>query len=195
MKHRYITFHCDHCGKAFQGRVDNTRIKRFCGRRCSGIASRIDTAVPWQERFWNFVPDPRPEGDACWVWTGYHRPPWGYGILPRNILAHRASYFLHFEELPPEIKVCHTCDNPPCVNPAHLFEGTLADNNKDKTAKGRNVAPAGEHNGMTRISTADVLAIRELAATDVTYAEVARRFGTTPVQVSRIVRGISRRDG
>jgi hypothetical protein len=200
-KHKLAPMTCDHCGITYMGRTDRPAdANHYCGRRCSGIASRIGKAKPWQERFWRFLPDPLPLADECWEWTGYHRPPDGYGILPlgvgRAMLAHRASYFLHYEqELPPEIFVCHRCDNPPCVNPAHLFAGTIQDNNADKMAKGRNVARRGADNGMARIPTADVLAIRELAAAGgLTYVEIGRRFGTSGTHVGRIVNGVCRRE-
>jgi hypothetical protein len=192
--HRLAIFSCDHCGADFESRVRNDRPTRYCSRRCAGIASREGKALPWQERFWRFLPDPRPAG--CWEWQGYHRPPNGYGILPlgagRSMLAHRASYFIHFRELPPEIAVCHSCDNPPCVNPAHLFEGTRTVNNADRDAKGRHVALSGEHNGRATIADSTVAQIREWAAGDMPTTEIAYRSGVSPSYVRRIVNGTAR---
>jgi hypothetical protein len=73
----------------------------------------------------------------CLVWTGAATQK-GYGQLTveqEHWLTHRLSWTLHHG--PPPRWVLHTCDNPPCVNPEHLFDGSCADNNADKMAKGR----------------------------------------------------------
>lgn len=82
---------------------------------------------------------------GCWEWTGTRNRE-GYGIFDmkavmKSRLAHRISYALFIALPSTELKVCHRCDNPPCVNPTHLFLGTDADNNKDKVRKGRLVTP------------------------------------------------------
>lgn len=104
--------------------------------------------TPPEVRFWRYVIP----CEGCWVWTGSADTK-GYGMLgtpdytrprfangkPRYRFdrAHRLSYQIHFGPIPDGVFVCHTCDNPSCVNPAHLFLGTILDNNRDKTAKGR----------------------------------------------------------
>lgn len=88
-----------------------------------------DTSV---ERFWANVE----KTDGCWLWTGYKRK--GYGTLKVNrkqITAHRFSFFLHHGKYP---NVCmHTCDNPACVNPEHLIDGTFSLNRQDCVRKNR----------------------------------------------------------
>lgn len=79
------------------------------------------------------------EKNECWEWNK-SRLKWGYGrfwIKPKNVLAHRYSYEYFNGVKPPEnLLGCHTCDNPPCINPNHLFLGTDADNVHDSQRKG-----------------------------------------------------------
>ena len=80
-----------------------------------------------------------PETD-CWEWPGA-RTHFGYGLvrLPKShvVVVHRYVYGVMVAPVPDDLKVCHTCDNPPCCNPAHLFLGTQSDNMRDCSAKDR----------------------------------------------------------
>lgn len=76
--------------------------------------------------------------NGCWEWTRGTRN--GYGVVSfqgSNVPAHRASWIAKNGAIPSGLVVCHRCDNPPCVNPDHLFLGTSTDNNRDMLAKGR----------------------------------------------------------
>ncbi len=84
------------------------------------------------------------EDTDCWEWQnatnniGYGMFRWKTGKMRT---AHRASYELHKGPIPAGLSVCHKCDNPKCVNPDHLWVGTLKDNAQDMVAKGRNARP------------------------------------------------------
>ncbi len=94
--------------------------------------------VSIEERFWNKVK----KTDTCWLWLGYLDKD-GYGAIytsrpNRKLLkAHRVSYELHKGAINDGMAICHSCDNPTCVNPEHLWQGTIKDNTTDAFKKGR----------------------------------------------------------
>ena len=92
-----------------------------------------------EQRFYNRV-EPMMDDVGCWLWVG-RRDSYGYGKLGKKQTAsHRLSWTIHFGPIPSGLCVLHRCDNPPCVNPAHLFLGTQLDNIRDMNAKGRGKA-------------------------------------------------------
>lgn len=96
--------------------------------------------VPIEDRLWRST---QIAGD-CWEFTGT-RSDDGYGSIRHNgrmEKAHRVAYQLTHGSVPADLKVMHSCDNPPCINPAHLAIGTVADNNRDRHVKGRTVVPS-----------------------------------------------------
>ena len=103
--------------------------------------------------------------------------------LRESTSVHRVSWVIHRGTIPFGILVCHHCDNPPCVNPDHLFLGTNADNNADSARKGRHPVT---------ITDEEVAQMRLLAARGIPTSDIARLFGATVTNTSQIVRGLSR---
>jgi hypothetical protein len=116
---------------------------------------------------------------GCWLWTGKvvtERQPYGVaGGGTRRERAHRRAWRLYRGEIPEGIHVLHRCDNPACVNPAHLFLGTNADNVADKIAKGRGWTP--KEGRKPTIPDATVAMLRARVAAGERIAVVARELG------------------
>lgn len=138
-------------------------------------------------RFWTKVDVRRP--GECWEWRAAVND-MGYGVFratneTRNIKAHRMAWRIaHGEDLDAGVKLLHACDNPPCVNPAHLRPGTQRENIADMVSKGRQRGI--EHSMLT---AADRAAIMAAADGGETQASIARRFGISSSYVSMIAAG------
>lgn len=141
------------------------------------------------KRFWRYVQ----KTDGCWMWTGQKRPN-GYGYLKvptgepykrRKIIASRISWELHYGQIPEGLSVCHKCDNPPCVNPDHLFLGTTKDNMADAAQKGRKTR--GSRMNTAKLTDEDVRRIRSLYPGR-TQQSIADEYGVSQRLVSLIVR-------
>lgn len=153
--------------------------------------------LPLEERFWAKVAIAG--ADDCWAWTasvnhkGYGRIAVGGPRTPR-LAAHRYSYELHAGPIPQGMFVCHRCDNPPCVNPAHLFLGTPADNSADMLAKGRCrshgvLGPCPKLRGQRSAAKLTLAQLDEIWRAAGSQTEISERFGISQSHVSRIKRG------
>ena len=144
------------------------------------------------ERFWPFV-DVR-GSDDCWQWTRGATSR-GYGAFVVGgvqWLAHRFAWTLAHGAIPEGLHILHHCDNPPCVNFRHLFLGTQADNNADRTSKGQSIGISrpGELNPNAKLTQADVATIRAFYADGTaTLGALGREYGVTGTNITDIVRG------
>ena len=148
---------------------------------------RSPKGTPWEERFWSKV-DRRGQ-DECWEWTACCNH-LGYGTLKIDgeaVLVHRLAYKPHYGDIPDGLCICHHCDNPPCVNPGHLFLGTYADNNNDAAIKGRTTIAPGEQNRNAKFTKTDIRAIRKLYANGQRAASLARQYSMSPTNIRDIV--------
>jgi hypothetical protein len=142
--------------------------------------------------FWARVQKGAP--DECWLFDGkpgrrYRRINWG-GRRNLSMSVHRLAYMLTYGSITEGMLICHRCDNPRCCNPAHLFEGTGADNMLDKVSKGRQTR--GETVGTSKLTWAIVRALNErFALGGITKAELAREFGITKVTCGRVLNGVT----
>lgn len=141
--------------------------------------------------------------EACWPWTA-RQDDQGYGMTKINGRQWRAARWVLTQKLGRELTADevtrHTCDNPPCVNPAHLIVGSPADNIADMIGRGRhvhgdqhwtrrdNTKLLGAMNPASKLTADDVRAIRAQYAEGATQVALAERFGITQAYISQIVR-------
>lgn len=177
------------------GRVTKQRRRdmRFCSWDC--FCKRESWTEPTEQRFWKKVNKDgpiHPVYGQCWLWTGWKNPK-GYGggfsINRVELKAHRASWLIHFGVIPEEC-VLHRCDTPACVNPSHLFLGTVPENNADMVAKSRQAR--GEMK-----TTIAILREEDVRAIRLRYiprhrihgaSAIAREYGMDPRSICAVVR-------
>jgi hypothetical protein len=136
-----------------------------------------------QERFNDrWMPEPF---SGCWLWTGTVNGKYGQMSLGHRLreYAHRTSWKLHVGGIPQGRFVLHRCDTPLCVNPEHLFLGTLLDNARDCISKGRRASFQGEFNSQSKLNEAQVSQIRHDPRTQ---REIAADYGVDRSTISYI---------
>lgn len=129
---------------------------------------------------------------GCWLWTASTAGR-GYGQIKlprtrRQIYAHRLSYLIHRGDIPDGMMVCHRCDTPRCVNPAHLFLESGKANLQDMKAKDRHLR--GERNEQSKLTEADVDHIHDLREAGLSTYKIAAQFPVSQMTVARILRGL-----
>lgn len=145
------------------------------------------------ERFWIKVN--RTEADKCWLWTAaITRGPrnvcnYGHFVLNgRHEKAHRVAYMLTHGSIPTGKLILHTCDNPLCCNPAHLYAGTQVNNMQDRKNRGRQNYRVGSRHGRAKLTEEQVKEIRALKAKGELQYRLAERYGVSAFTLSLIVR-------
>jgi hypothetical protein len=151
---------------------------------------RIDAAQRFRAKVNTNGPVPAhcPELGPCHVWTASKRSSLGYGCVKfggKTEQAHRVAFLLATGHWPYPC-VLHRCDNPACVNPAHLREGTHAENSADRDSKGRRQAPKGEGHVRCKLTDSQVREIRAIGDTQ-SRAAIARLFGVDRTRISQLL--------
>ena len=182
---------CFHCGGLFSR---NKRLSHlqwacalYCSLKCSAQASaakKRDALPPLKDRFTErFV-----KVDGCWNWTGTIDG-YGYGVIDHCKHRYRAHVLaLQYDgiEIPDGHLVRHKCDNPRCVNPAHLETGTPKDNAQDAVSRGRN--SKGEGHGFSKLTDS---AVRQIRSATGSHTEIGKAFNVSRTTIARIKRGIT----
>lgn len=148
-------------------------------------------------RFWGQV-NMRGKND-CWHWGSVAQQ--YYAQFRIDGVSYRATHVAIFlsrgERVTGDLVVCHTCDNPPCVNPAHLFIATVAENNADRQRKGRtkyphipaHVKPRGSQHALAKLDEASASEIKERLRHGESQYRIADRFGVHQSTISLIKNG------
>ena len=146
---------------------------------------RSDSSVVFPDadrvRFWAKVDR---SGD-CWLWTGSTNTRNGYGRFSGQY-AHRVAWELTNGPIPDGKHCCHACDTPPCCRPGHLFLGTHRNNMEDAASKGRLHV---QRPSRQTVSDASLSQMRELAASGIKQADIARRFCVSKTFISLLLKG------
>lgn len=174
--------------------------------KLSGLKTKGRT-VDLKTRFGSHI---RKSNNDCQEWIG-HRDKQGYGVLSvylkngkrTTMLAHRVAYLLEHKEIPDELCVLHLCDNPPCVNPDHLYIGTRSDNLKDAYERSpyrvsffTRTGQQGEQNFHAKLTQKQVNEIRErYTCGNVNQSLLAKEYDVSKNHISCITRHIYWREG
>lgn len=136
----------------------------------------------------------RKREDGCWVWlggktkSGYARLAWPMW-RDRYWRVSRLVVTLLRGPIPDGLLVCHSCDNPECVNPGHLWLGTDRENLADRNTKGRGTF--GARNGRSKLTEGDVVRLRAMRAQGVSWPKLAKAFGISTFAASAAARGVT----
>jgi HNH endonuclease len=171
-----------------QSRAKNMCLKHYYRLKRNGsLSNQKGTRGSLEERFWRYVVKGKKE--ECWNWTAHLC--YGYGVIKgesgKTVLkAHRVSWTIHNGTIPDGMSVLHKCDVRSCVNPHHLWIGTIQDNMKDRDNKQRGARHDGENNPSSKLKERDVLEIVGLLGKGVSQIRIAEMFNVTKGAISAI---------
>ena len=144
--------------------------------------------IPMEQKLLRYVVSE----NGCWNWVAT-KDKQGYGMLShhrgKQIRAHRASYEFHVAKIPEGLLVCHSCDNPSCINPNHLFVGTPKENTRDMLDKNRRPVLRGERHPNAKLTNDQVSQIKQLRSENRPLKEIASQFNISFQTVSSITKG------
>jgi hypothetical protein len=213
---------CAHCSVAFACRTSLVLRKKggkYCSVECSVLARNVPLTLSDRVARFASKVDRSTRDSGCWLWLGAKNRQ-GYGSFNdcgKTTRAHRFAFFAHHGWWPK--CALHRCDNPSCVNPNHLWEGSIGDNNRDREQKGRGRQPSGDRNasrarperlargrkngahtkphrvrrgsnhGMARLSESDIPEILSALRAGGSARAIAAQYGVTPPTVKSILNG------
>jgi HNH endonuclease len=152
------------------------------------VVNSQDFSATFEQRFWAKVH----KTDTCWIWTGY-RSKHGYGGINcgskhgPTVLAHVASWILHFGPIPDGMFVLHDCpveDNKVCIRPTHLWLGTRDDNMRDAVKKGQMACGEARPHKLTWEQVDEM----RLLPPPWNFRELARRYGVTDMTIAKVMK-------
>jgi hypothetical protein len=160
--------------------------------RVKWIRPPYTRGLPPEQRFWSYVE----KTDGCWLWRGTRQTRTGrdrYGgfdLDGRTVRAHRYSLEVALgRPLRDGMYALHDCDNPQCVRPGHLYEGTAKQNAADRERRGRRIPRSGETHHNAKLSADDVYAIKLMAGEGWRPIDIQRQFNVSYTHIKRVVRG------
>lgn len=179
---------CEKCGSDF---YKYRKCLRFCSRKCSGFTKRRS----YDDSYNNEIKERLIKNSeickntGCWNWKRY-KSPIGRGNLwfkGRTVLVSRVSYSVFNSDIPICLLICHTCDNPSCINPDHLFLGTNADNCRDREMKNRGAK--GEKIKKSKLKFLEIEEINKLRKIGLSQQFIADIFLVSQTCISRVLNG------
>jgi len=187
---------CLCCGKEFEVK-EYRQDAKFCSLSCRAKVQvpqvNLDRKDWWlkhsqeelDEMLFSRIKERVKIDSGCWVWQmGTDKD--GYGMITftmKSLRAHREVYRIVHGAIPKGMLVCHTCDNPSCCNPDHLYLGSPADNSGDMVKRKRNWKTVGENCHTSKLTEKDVVEIRRLFDLGVSCARIARDYGLSKSSV------------
>lgn len=175
---RMLTRACQSCGESYETGKYN-RSGRFCSLRCMFFA-KVERREPAE----------------CWPWLAATSE-YGYGQLmcvlagrTRALKATRVMWMFTYGAWPGDLDVLHSCDNPPCVNPAHLHLGDARLNAKEMVERGRQRGPRGDAHPLAKLTEAQVVVIRARHAQGgISIRALAREYSVSHTAMRFVVDG------